>query len=57
MDMRTGHIYDTREDAERAGVPVDELISGTKEALEKLRKRLVFTKGSFKAVETQEGEK
>jgi hypothetical protein len=30
-------------------VPDDDLVTGSREALEKLRKRLVFTKGSFKS--------
>jgi hypothetical protein len=51
MDTRTGDIYDTRELAEAAGVPDADLVTGSREALEKLRKKLVFTKGSFKSVE------
>lgn len=38
-------------DAELAGVPDDDLVTGSREALEKLRRRLVFTKGSFKTRE------
>jgi hypothetical protein len=52
MDTRTGDIYDSRELAEAAGVPDEDLVTGSREALEKLRKRLVFTKGSFKSVES-----
>jgi hypothetical protein len=48
MDTRDGTIYDSRELAEAAGVPSEDLVTGTREALEKLRKKLVFTKGSFK---------
>ena len=53
MDTRDGTIYDSRELAKLAGVPDDDLVTGTREALEKLRTRLVFTKGSFKSVESQ----
>lgn len=52
MDTRTGHIYESRELAEAAGVPDEDLVTGSREALEKLRKKLVFTKGSFKSVES-----
>jgi hypothetical protein len=52
MDTRTGDIYESRELAKLAGVPDDDLVTGSREALEKLRKRLVFTKGSFKSVES-----
>lgn len=52
MDTRDGTIYDNRELAEMAGVPDEDLVTGTREALEKLRTRLVFTKGSFKSVES-----
>lgn len=48
MDTRDGTIYDNRELAEAAGVPDADLVTGSKEALEKLRKKLIFTKGSFK---------
>ena len=51
MDTRTGHIYDSREHAERAGVPDEDLVTGSRAALDKLRTKLVFTKGSFKKVE------
>lgn len=51
MDTRDGTIYDSRELAKLAGVPDEDLVTGTREALEKLRTRLVFTKGSFKRVE------
>jgi hypothetical protein len=50
MDTRTGDIYDNRELAKAAGVPDDDLVTGSREALEKLKTRLVFTKGSFKPV-------
>ena len=52
MDTRDGTIYGSRELAEAAGVPDGDLVTGSREALEKLRKRLVFTKGSFKTVES-----
>ncbi len=48
MDTRDGTIYPSRELAEAAGVPDEDLVTGSKEALEKLRTKLVFTKGSFK---------
>lgn len=48
MDTRDGTIYDSRELAKAAGVPDEDLVTGSREALEKLRKKLVFTKGSFK---------
>lgn len=48
MDTRNGEIYDSRELAEAAGVRDEDLVTGSRQALEKLRKRLVFTKGSFK---------
>lgn len=57
MDTRDGTIYDSRELAEAAGVPDADLVTGSREALEKLRKRLVFTKGSFKSIESLEARK
>lgn len=51
MDTRTGHIYDTREAAEAAGVPDDFLVTGSRKALENLKRRIVFTAGSFKVKE------
>jgi hypothetical protein len=57
MDTRDGTIYDSRELAELAGVPDEDLVTGSRPALEKLRKKLVFTKGSFKPLaETREQE-
>ena len=50
MDTRSGDIYDNRELAEAAGVPDEDLVTGSREALEKLRKKLVFTEGSFKSL-------
>lgn len=50
MDTRDGRIYDSRDDAKAAGVPDEDLVTGSKEALKKLRKKLKFTKGSFKPV-------
>lgn len=50
MDTRDGTIYDSRELAKAAGVPDEDLVTGSKEALEKLRTKLKFTKGSFKPV-------
>lgn len=57
MDTRDGTIYDSRALAEAAGVPDEDLVTGSREALDKLRKKLVFTKGSFKSVETLEARK
>jgi hypothetical protein len=51
VDTRTGQIFESRELAKLAGVPDDDLVTGSREALEKLHTRLVFTKGSFKSVE------
>lgn len=42
MDMRTGTIYQSAEDARAAGVPDDEMVTGTRPALEKLKRRLTF---------------
>jgi hypothetical protein len=50
MDTRDGEIYQSWEDAKKAGVPDEFLVSGTREALERLKTKLVFTKGSFKPV-------
>jgi hypothetical protein len=50
MDTRNGTIYDSREAAELAGVLDADLVTGSREALDKLRQKLVFTKGSFKPV-------
>ena len=50
MDTRDGTIYDTIEDAKAAGVPDRFLVQGTREALEHLKARIKFTKGSFKNV-------
>lgn len=54
MDTRTGQIYESHDLAKVAGVPDDRLVTGTRAALEDLRTRLVFTKGSFKAVPVKE---
>lgn len=48
MNTEDGTIYASRELAEAAGVKDEDLVTGSLEALEKLRKKLVFTKGSFK---------
>lgn len=53
MDTRNGTIYDSREAAELAGVLDADLVTGSREALEKLRKKLVFTKGSFKPAQQE----
>ena len=54
MDMRTGDIYESRELAQKAGVPDEHLVTGSREALDNLRKKLVFTKGSFKTMEQEQ---
>lgn len=54
MDTRDGTIYDNRELAKAAGVPDDDLVTGSREALEKLRKRITFSGGSFKQAEPRE---
>jgi hypothetical protein len=51
MDMRTGQIYETIEEAKAAGVPDEFLVSGTREALDGLKKRLKFRKGAFKTIQ------
>jgi hypothetical protein len=51
MDTRDGTIYDSIDAAKRAGVPDTFLVSGTREALENLKPRIRFTKGSFKVVQ------
>lgn len=48
MDTRDGTIYPSRQAALDAGVPEDRLVTGTAEALNELRPRIRFTKGSFK---------
>lgn len=48
MDTRNGDMYNNREAAEKAGVPDEDLVTGSRAALEKLRNKIVFTKGSFK---------
>jgi hypothetical protein len=50
MDTRDWTIYDNREAAEQAGVPDECLVTGSRDALEKLKAKFVFTKGSFKQV-------
>lgn len=50
MDTRTGHIYDSLEEAKKAGVPDECLVTGTKEALDDLKSRLTFRKGPFKTI-------
>lgn len=52
MDTRDGTIYESLEEAKAARVPDDCLVTGTREALEKLRPRIKFTKGSFKPEKT-----
>ncbi len=47
MDTRTGDIYPSRELADAAGVPDEDLVTGSRPALEKLKKKL-DERGSFK---------
>lgn len=56
MDTRDGHIYETLDEAKAAGVPDEFLVSGTRPALENLKRRIVFTGGSFKVKEPIRGE-
>lgn len=51
MDTRNGDIYASRDAARLAGVPDDDLVTGSPAALEKLRKRITFSGGSFKQAE------
>lgn len=51
MDTRDGTIYPNLEALLNAGVPDEDAVTGSREALEKLRTKLQFTKGSFKKVE------
>lgn len=50
MDTRSGDIYASRELAEAAGVPDEDLVTGSKEALQKLAKKIkrLDERGSFK---------
>lgn len=48
MDIRTGHIYETLEEARKAGVPDEFLVQGDRKTLDYLKPRIKFTKGSFK---------
>jgi len=48
MDTRNGQIYDSYEAAKAAGVPDEFLITGSRKALDNLKPRIRFTKGSFK---------
>lgn len=50
MDTRNGDIYPSREKALEAGVPEDRLVTGSREAVEDLSKRLrkLDERGSFK---------
>ncbi len=57
MDTRSGHIYDSYEDAKAAGVTDEFLVTGTREALENLKPRIRFSKGSFKAAKPKESDR
>jgi hypothetical protein len=52
MDTRTGIIYDNIEAAKAAGVPDEDLVTGSKPALEKLQAKIrtLDQRGSFKNV-------
>lgn len=55
MDMRTGQMFDTYDEAVKAGVPesdIAEIVTGPDgKPRPRFRKRITFTKGSFKVVE------
>lgn len=53
MDTRDFTIYDSYEDAKAAGVPDEFLVTGTRPALEGLKQKFKFTKGSFKPVDDE----
>lgn len=57
MDTRNGDIYASRALAEAAGVPDEDLVTGSREALEKLATKLkrLDQRGSFKNI-AAEGE-
>ena len=40
MDIDTGKVYATKEEALRAGVPEDKIVTGTPSAIEALRAKL-----------------
>lgn len=48
MDTRTGHIYETKDAAIAAGVPENRLVTGTRESLEYVAKK-ILTKNQAKA--------
>lgn len=54
MDDRTGHIYDSRAAALAAGVPKEHLVTGSREALERLS-ALIKARGSFKSAPPNTG--
>lgn len=47
MDTRTGEIYESIAAAEKAGVPREHLVTGQREALERLS-AMIKERGSFK---------
>lgn len=47
MDDRNGQIYNTINEAKAAGVPDEHLVSGSREALERLS-AMIKERGSFK---------
>ena len=56
MDTRDGTIYPNLDEALKAGVPEDRLVSGSREALDDLRSRIQFHKpgkGPFKPLPTR----
>jgi hypothetical protein len=53
MDTRNGQIYDSYDDAKAAGVPDEFLVTGTRKALDNLKPRIRFSKGSFKVAKPQ----
>jgi ABC-type glycerol-3-phosphate transport system substrate-binding protein len=54
MDTRNGDIYNNRALAEAAGVPDEDIVTGSREALEKLARKIkaLDQRGSFKNVDS-----
>jgi len=54
MDTRTGHIYNNLDEAKAAGVPDEHLVTGSREALERLS-AMIKERGSFKSHQPNTG--
>jgi hypothetical protein len=54
LDIRNGQIYDTLEEARKAGVAEEFLVTGERAALETLRKQILFQKGIFRTLKNYE---